>query len=77
MGMIAQIFMTAVLLIVTFWRRDIVLYIIMFPLMLVDGFAWYEMHHTGDGFYMALTLIFIGIYCLVLGVYNMIKGKTQ
>jgi hypothetical protein len=76
MAQITQIFMTAVLLVLTFWRKDIVLYIIMFPLMIVNGLAWYDTHHSGPGFYMALTLIFIGIYCLVLGVYNMVKGKA-
>ena len=72
-----QIIMVSVLLVLTFWRKDIILYLATAPIMLAVGLAWYDTYKTPFGMIVSLGLILIGVYCFFLGVYNMLKGKDE
>ena len=69
----AQTALIITLLGLTFWRRDIFLYVISFPVLVVTGLRWYDLYNNAAGFTMALTLVAIGLYCISLAVINLIK----
>ena len=68
-----QIAFVALLLILTFWRRDIFLYLICCPVLITTGLQWYDVFHNGAGLAMSLALIAIGIYCMILAIVNLLK----
>lgn len=68
-----QIVLVALLLILTFWRRDIFLYLISCPVLITFGLRWYDAYHNAAGFTMAMGLMAIGIYCMILAIVNLVK----
>jgi len=61
------------LLILTFWRRDIYLYLISCPVLITFGLRWYDLYHYPAGFAMALAIMATGIYCMILAIINLVK----
>jgi hypothetical protein len=74
---ISQIIMVSVLLVVTLWRKDIILYLILAPVMVAMGLSWYDSYHTPPGMITSLALMLVGSYCFALGVFNMLKDKGE
>ncbi len=68
-----QILLIILLLVLTFWRRDIFLYILCFPVLVVFGLRWYDLYHNAAGFTMALVLVALGIYCIYLAIVNILN----
>jgi hypothetical protein len=77
MGLIAQILLMSIILILTFWRKDIILYLITAPISISMGLAWYDIYKTPAGLIMSISLILLGAYCFALGIINMLKGKEN
>lgn len=70
-----QVVMVGALTVLTFWRRDIVLYLILCPVLLVTGLAWYDSYSTSSGLIVSIALMLLAAYSFIMGVYNMIKGE--
>ena len=73
---ITQVIITIVLLILTFLRRDIFLYFIVSPVAIATGLLWRPNYDTPDGLVISLVLVGIGIYCMVMGIYNLVRKKA-
>lgn len=70
-----QILLLSLFVILTFWRRDIFLYIITGLALIVFGFEWYDAFKTNSGMAMALVLIATGLYCFILAIGNVLNRK--
>lgn len=72
---IIQIILVGSITVLTFWRKDIILYLITAFLILNMGFAWYDSYHTPFGMTVSIMLWVFSAYTFMLGVVNMLKGK--
>jgi hypothetical protein len=73
--MYLQVAMVCVLLVLTFWRKDIILYLALSPVLVSTGLSWYDAYQTPSGLIMSLSLMLIGAYSFSLAIINMLKGK--
>lgn len=61
----------------TFWRKDIFLYLITCPLSIAMGLQSFQSVRTPFSFVLGVVLIAIGIYCLYQGLKNIAEhGKV-
>ena len=70
-----QIMLIALFTILTFWRRDIYLYIVTGIALIVFGLEWYDAYNTNSGLTMALVLMATGLYCFILAIGNILGRK--
>ncbi len=70
-----QIVLVGSLTILTFWRKDILLYLIVSPLLIGMGLAWYDSYHTSFGMITSIGLMLLGAYSFALGIINMLKSE--
>lgn len=70
-----QIVLVLGLTVLTFWRRDIILYLILCPVLLVTGLSWYDSYPTSSGMITSIALMLMAAYCGFMGIYNMLKGE--
>lgn len=75
MTLVAEVLVIGFLLILTFWRRDVFLYIITGLAMIAFGLGWYDDYNSSTGFVVSICLMGIGVYSLILGGYNLIKSR--
>ena len=68
-----QIILVALLTWLTFWRRDIFLYIVCGLALITFGLEWYDAFHTNSGLAMAIIIIATGLYCEIMAIGNIIK----
>jgi hypothetical protein len=77
----SQLFIETLVLIAliffVFWRRNIFLYLILFPVMIGAGLHWYDVYSSPMGFLIAGFLVGTGVYSFVLGLWNALKGKEE
>ena len=65
--------MVAFIIFLALWRRDIFFYFMACPVSITAGLMWRSRFDTPDGIVMSLALVGIGIYCLIMGIYNMVR----
>ena len=73
MDMIQLVFVLG-LTVLTFWRKDIILYLILCPILLVTGLSWYDSYSTSAGMVTSIAFWLLAAYSAFLGIYNMLKG---
>jgi hypothetical protein len=72
-----QIILVGILMVVTFLRKDIILYLISAPILISMGLGWYDSFKTPFGMIVSIGLMLLGAYCFGLGIINMLKGKEE
>jgi len=71
--MILGIAVVLFLIFMALWRRDIFLYFMAAPVTIVYGLAWRGYYDTTEGLVTSLVLVGIGLYCLIMGIYNTVR----
>ena len=66
--------MVGFIIFLALWRRDVFLYFMAAPVSITSGLMWRSRFDTPDGIAISLVLVAIGIYCLIMGIYNLVKG---
>jgi hypothetical protein len=72
-----QLVLIGTLTVITFWRKDIILYLILAPLLVGMGLSWYDSYKTPLGMLTSIGIGLTGAYCFALGVFNMLKGNNE
>lgn len=72
MGIIPTVIVMFFILL-TFWRRDIFLYLMTAPVVLTFGLMWRPAYPTPDGMVISLALIGTGLYCFIMGIFNIVR----
>lgn len=72
---LSQVVMIIFIILIAFWRRDIFLYFMAAPVSLATGLAWRGYYDNPLGISISLVLIGIGVYCLVVGIYNVVLKR--
>jgi len=70
-----QIILVGTLTVLTFWRKDIILYLVTSFVLAGMGLAWYDSYHTPFGMITSIALMLIGAYSFALGIINMLKSE--
>ena len=68
---IASIILIIFVIFLAVWRRDIFFYIIACPVSIVAGLYWRGYQSTNLGLVLSITLVGIGLYCLIMAIYNL------
>ncbi len=77
MSILATSFLvTAFLIFLAVWRRDIFFYLIASPVAIVEGLGWRAAHNDDTGMVISIAFIGIGLYCLIMAIYNIV-GKFK
>lgn len=76
MTFIGQIILVLFLILLAVWRRDIFFYFLAAPVALTFGLMWRSHYNTPDGLTVSLALMATGLYCFVMGIWNVVrKGR--
>ncbi len=75
--MYIQLLATALMIGLAFWKRDIFIYFITFPVVVTFGVEWFQKYETPAGFTFSLVMFALGFYCFVLACKHLIGRFSQ
>jgi len=75
--LLIQVVLSVTVITWALWRRDIFLYLIAGPVAIGMGLAWRGHNPEFDGYIVAGAFIGIGVYCLIMGIWNLVDKASS